>query len=107
MDITPLQALKLSIISVTGLGRDALHIYAGLAVFFSSSLLLRMPVSRYWPLVIAILLACMVEIADLRDDLASYGRWRVWSSVHDVCNTVFWPLIITLLARYSKAFTKK
>lgn len=35
MDISTAQSIKLAIVSVTGLSKDALHIYVGMAVYLT------------------------------------------------------------------------
>lgn len=107
MDPSATQTIKLSLMSLTGLGRDALHVYAGLGVLFVSAAIFRLPLARLRPLLFVLAAACVVEIADGRDDLGLFGRWRWEASLHDVANTVFWPLVICLVARYSTLLTKK
>ena len=35
-------------------------------------------------------------------DFRIHGHWRFMASLHDFVNTVFWPLMLWLLARYSR-----
>ncbi|WP_460422468.1 hypothetical protein [Pseudomonas sp. ZL2] len=96
METSTAQAIKLAIVSVTGLSKDALHIYFGMVVFVALAAISKQPKPYLaWSCVLA--LACMGEIVDGWDDLHSLGYWRWQASLHDVLNTVFWPSVLTLL----------
>ena len=41
-----------------------------------------------------------IEVLDLRDDRAHFGRFRWAASLHDVVNTLLWPTLLALLARF-------
>jgi hypothetical protein len=85
-----------SIVSATGLSKDALHIYFGMVVFVTLAAISKQPRPYLaWSCVLA--LACMGEIVDGWDDLHSLGYWRWQASLHDVLNTLFWPSVLTLL----------
>ena len=43
MESSAPQVLKIAILSVTGLSKDALHVHAGLAVFLTAALSMRKP----------------------------------------------------------------
>jgi hypothetical protein len=96
------QSAKLEIVSLLGLSKDALHIYVGLIVFFAAVAFLKKPVQSLVPLAIVLLVAMFAEGLDARDDIADLGHWRVGASVHDILNTMFWPTVCCLLARYTK-----
>jgi len=105
MILTTTQAIKTTIIVATGLSRDALHIYLGLAVLLLSMALLRRPLRSLTPWAMVLLVAILGELLDMRDDFVVYGHWRWDASVHDVLNTLFWPSVLMLLARYSLFFS--
>ncbi|HSW14055.1 MAG TPA: hypothetical protein VLI06_14515 [Solimonas sp.] len=94
-----LQDFKLIIISVTGLSRDALHIYVGLGVLLLAAFALRRPLRSALPWLITLAVALAVEWVDLRNDLATLGHLRWDESLHDIVNTMFWPTVLSLLAR--------
>jgi hypothetical protein len=48
--VSGFQGAKLQIIAALGLGRDALHIYVGLAVFLLAAWLLRRPLKSAVPI---------------------------------------------------------
>ena len=96
------QSAKLQVIGALGLGRDALHIYVGLAVFLLASWLLRRPLKSLVPIGAVLAVALAGEAWDLIDT-ANAGKRLPWAgSWHDIWNTAFWPAVLFLLARYSR-----
>jgi hypothetical protein len=104
METSTVQALKLAIVSATGLDKDALHIYVGLVVFFTVAALFKRPLRSQVPWLVVLAVAIVGEFFDMRDDIASLGHWRWKASLHDIVNTQFWPAVIMLLARFSGLF---
>jgi cell shape-determining protein MreD len=106
METSTVQSLKLSLVQLVGLSKDALHIYVGLIVFFVVAIVIAVRIERtsYLLLMAVIAVAILGELVDMRDDINSLGVWRWRASVHDVANTVFWPFVITLLVR-AKVFS--
>lgn len=101
METSTVQLIKLSIVSATGLSKDALHIYVGLAVFLLASILMRKKIRSFFPLIAVLAVAVLGEAVDMRDDIAWIGYWRWWASLHDVLNTLFWPFVFFCLARWT------
>ncbi|WP_232531787.1 hypothetical protein [Pseudomonas sp. R32] len=96
METSTAQAIKLAVVSATGLSKDALHIYFGMAVFVVlAAISKQLRPYLAWSCVLA--LACLGEIVDWRNDVQSLGYWRWQASLHDVLNTLFWPSVLTLL----------
>jgi hypothetical protein len=83
MEPSAVQAIKMAIVGASGLSKDALHIYVGLAVAMAG------------------------ELLDMRDDIASLGYWRWSASLHDMANTVFWPAVLAALARWSSVLGRR
>lgn len=92
------QQLKILLIDGSGLGKDALHIYAGMAIY----LLVRLGLRRQaWVAWLAVLAAAVagewldVEGEYLRGSLAPDGaHW------HDIWNTMFWPSVLAVAERW-------
>jgi hypothetical protein len=40
-------------------------------------------------------------------DCAALGHWRWGASLHDIANTVAWPLILYFLARYTRLMSPR
>lgn len=96
MELSFVQTTKLAIVAVTGLSKDSLHIYTGMAIFLLAMLLRRSP-RVFVPWLTVLLVAVLGEMLDRRDDLLSLARWRWKASLHDVLNTLFWPTVLALL----------
>ena len=96
------QALKLDIVAFTGLSKDALHIYVGLGVSLLAAALFRRSIGTLRPWLAVLVVACGIECFDAFDDWVDLGHWRWKASLHDVVNTLFWPTVLTLLARYTR-----
>jgi hypothetical protein len=99
METSPFQSVKLIVGAMFSLSKDALHIYVGLFVFLTVSYLVRKRYHAAWALLAVFLVACLGEIFDARDNFASLGRWRWRASLHDIMNTMFWPIVLSVLIR--------
>jgi hypothetical protein len=104
MEPSTFQALKLALVDLTGLSKDALHIYVGLAVFLVVAIATRRQLRSWVPWFAVLAAAVLGEILDMQDDFMYFGHWRVLVSLHDIANTLFWPTVLLLLARYTRAF---
>jgi|SRR5688572_1256993 len=100
MEISAFQSVKLVVGAMFTLSKDALHIHVGLLVFIAVTYLTRKRYRAAIPLLAVLALAFLGEILDARDNFASLGRWRWRASLHDVMNTMFWPIVLSLLIRY-------
>ncbi|MDF3019505.1 MAG: hypothetical protein K0Q92_808 [Steroidobacteraceae bacterium] len=101
-DSSFVQALKLDIVGFTGLSKDALHIYVGLGVWLLAAALFRRSIATLRPWLAVLVVACGIECFDALDDWRQLGRWRYMASLHDVVNTLFWPTVLALLARFTR-----
>jgi len=99
METSVVQSIKLTIVDVTGLSKDALHIYVGLTIFLVTAMVLRKPLRSIFPWLVVLAIAFAGEVLDMRDDVASLGYWRWGASLHDILNTLFWPSVLLLLAK--------
>lgn len=102
METSAFQAFKLAVVTATGLSKDALHVYVGLIVWLASAAVVRRPVRSLLPLGVVLAVAVLGEAWDANGDIATLRHWRIGDSVHDVVNTVFWPTVLWLLARFTK-----
>lgn len=103
---TFLQTVKLWIVHHIGLEKDALHIYFALALLFGSVMLFRWSIRGWKPYALILALAAAGEIWDMRDGLLTRVPLVVSlpDSIHDIWNTMFWPIAILLLARFTDVF---
>lgn len=88
------------------LAKDALHIYVGLAVMFSSALILKWKLSSWKPWAAVLAVALAGEIWDIRDQLIGGIGIRPEEHFHDLWNTMFWPSVILLLASRTTLFER-
>jgi hypothetical protein len=101
-DASFVQSLKLDIVGYTGLSKDALHIYVGIGVWLLAAAVFRRSITTLRPWLVVLVVACGIECVDAFDDWVQLGRWRWRASLHDVINTLFWPTVLALLARYTR-----
>ena len=100
------QNSKLWLVGTLGLPKDALHIYVGLILFLGTAALLRRPLRSPLPILVVILAALAGElwdIIDTRNADATIFWARNW---HDIWNTSFWPLVLYLLARFTRVLKR-
>jgi len=103
---TWLQTAKMWIVHHVGLEKDALHVYFALALLFGSVLLFRWSLRSVKPTALILVVAGLGEIWDIRDGLLTRvpAVVSVPDSIHDLWNTMFWPVAILLLARFTDMF---
>jgi hypothetical protein len=97
------QTVKFWIVAHLGLEKDALHIYFALFLLFGSVMLFRWSLRSWKPYALILAIAVIGEIWDMHDGLLTRVPLVVSfpDSVHDVWNTMFWPVAILLLARFT------
>jgi cell shape-determining protein MreD len=96
------QLFKLQIVDALGLAKDAVHIYAGLAVFLGAALLFRRSLRDWLPFAAVLAAALLGELWDIYDSVAGNDPVRWDKSWHDVWNTILTPSLLFLLARYTR-----
>ena len=97
-----LQSGKIMLMQASGLSKDALHVYAGLAVMLLGAILLRKGLGD-WRLLAAVAVAALAgEAWDLVDTLLAGDPVRLRANWKDVWNTLFWPVVLFALARFTR-----
>jgi cell shape-determining protein MreD len=102
MAMSTFQSFKHEVVQFAELSKDALHIYVGLAVFLVGAAIARKGLRSAIALLVVLAVAFVGEVLDLRDEYRTHERLQWWASLHDLLNTCFWPLILWLLARYTR-----
>jgi hypothetical protein len=100
--VGPYQSSKLWLQDLVGLGKDALHIYVGLIVLLLTAALLRVPLRDWRPIGAVLLIAVAGEIWDLVEWTGRGNAARWANHWHDLWNTMFWPLVLFALARWTR-----
>ncbi|HEY0627342.1 MAG TPA: hypothetical protein VGD10_11490 [Allosphingosinicella sp.] len=100
--MSPLQSAKVVVMEATQLGKDALHIYVGLGVMLLVVIAFRKSLRDWQPIAAVLLVALAGEIWDVVDTFAHGGRPKWNANWKDVWNTMFWPTILFLLARFTR-----
>lgn len=98
-----LSTAKSKLGAALGMSDDLLHVHLGLAIFVVTALLLRRRMRSIWPLAIVAALALANEVVDY----AISDPWSATRSALDVVNTIFWPLVLFLLARRGRGVSTK
>lgn len=98
------QETKIFLVELLGLSKDALHIYTGLVVFFGTALLFRLSLHDLRALSAVLLVALIGEAWDIYDTQAIDAPQVYAGNWHDIWNTMMWPTVILLLARYTAVF---
>lgn len=94
--------LKIWLEMSTGLDRDSLHIYAGVAVQLSVAVVLRRSIASPIPWLFAAAVALGNEYSDYSTASAAYdiGNELYDEAVRDVWNTLLLPSVLLLIARF-------
>ena len=108
------ESFKTGIMAVTGLEKDALHIYFGISIYLLSLVLFR-PIFRKYSIraFIALIMvtgfALLGEYLDNRSTISDLGILGLSStqrsdSIHDLINTCFWPYILYAVTKWTNIF---
>jgi hypothetical protein len=103
VDASAFQALKVELVAVLGLSKDALHIHVGLAIFVVATLALRRRLGTPIPWLLVFAAAAAGEALDRSGDLQTLGHWQWRASAHDFVNTLFWPTVLFAIVRWRLA----
>lgn len=76
-------------------------------MFFSAVLALRKGRVEAIALIPVALVASLMEVTDLYDNYRTLNSMHWGNSLHDIVNTVFWPVTIVLLAKFTHAFGQR
>ena len=101
-----LQTGKIAVMELTSLGKDALHVYVGLAVMLAVAILLKRSLSDWRPIVAVAFASIAGELWDLVDTFSHGGTPRWSGNWKDIWNTMFWPLIFFVLARFTRVLKR-
>ena len=92
-----LQLFKQFMIDGTGLGKDALHVYAGLILFVGVRMVWRRRGGWVLGWLAALSVALLVEYLDMRTELIEANLQPDAEHWKDIWNTMFWPSVLLIL----------
>lgn len=92
-----LQTFKQFMIDATSLGKDALHVYAGLLLFIGVRLVWRRRGGWVLGWLAALGAALVVEWLDIRTELVEANLRPDAEHWKDIWNTMFWPSVLLIL----------
>jgi hypothetical protein len=92
-----LQLFKQYMVDATGLGKDALHVYAGLILFIGVRLIWRRRGGWVLGWLAALAAALIVEWLDIRTEIAEANLRPDAEHWKDIWNTMFWPTVLLLV----------
>lgn len=101
-----LQSGKLLVMEATSLSKDALHVYVGMGVMLLVMIGFKRSPADWRPLAAVAAASIAGEVWDVIDTF-SHGRTPRWNANwKDVWNTLFWPTILFLLARFTRVLKR-
>ena len=100
MEMSAYQSFKLLLLSFLPLGKDAVHIYIGMIVLLVWVIGFHRPLGSWKSLLPVLVVAGIMELIDLYDDIQWLGHPRWGNSLHDVFNTTFWPAVLVATAHF-------
>ncbi|WP_367111112.1 hypothetical protein [uncultured Psychrobacter sp.] len=105
---------KIHIIELTGLAKDALHIYVGVGVYLLCLLVLRPVIKKqslrgFIALTVVIGIALLGEYLDNRHIILPKGVFAlkivdIKASIHDLINTCLLPFMLFVVNKWTRVF---
>ncbi len=101
VDPNSFQAFKIHLVELSGLGKDAMHVHIGLAIFIIVRLLWRWRFGWVVAWLCALAVAGGGEWLDLKANADGSDALKPDASHwHDLWNTMFWPTILLIFGRW-------
>lgn len=100
------ETLKVFLIALSGLSKDALHIYIALGIYLGSCLIFGWKARQWRPLLLVTSVAILGEIWDILRSLELAQELNLWENWRDIWNALLIPTALLVLSRYSKIFAK-
>ena len=92
--------MKIHVLNAVDLSRGAIHIYVAITVLLLFVIIFQKGRFSVVSLIPVFVVAIIMEVFDLYDDSRTFGYLRWDASLHDVVNTVFWPVILVFVAKF-------
>ena len=105
--LSAFQQGKLWLTNLTGLSKDALHVYIGLLILIGAARLCKWRIGDWRPWLVVAAFAVAGEVWDMRDVIVGGSTPDLAANWHDIWNTCLWPAALSLLARHTTMFRAK
>jgi hypothetical protein len=93
-------AIKTLLSETLGITKDALHIHIGLAIFLGVALVFRRSLASWLPWLVLLAFELANELMDVFYWNGRGIGFDLGDSPKDVVNTMFWPTVVLLVARW-------
>lgn len=100
-------ALKTELSDALGITKDALHIHLGLAIFLGVAFIFRRPLTSWTPWLASLAFELVNELMDVFHLHNGTFGFEIGDSAKDVLNTMFWPTVVLLAARWARRRREK
>ncbi len=100
------EALKELLIALSGLSKDALHIYIAMGLYLGSCLIFGWKARQWRPWLLVLSVAIIGEAWDILRSLELAQRVDLWGNWKDIWNALLIPTALLVLSRYSTIFAK-
>ena len=94
-------AFKTQLSDLLGISKDALHILLGLAIYLIVVVVFRRPLANWVPWLALLAFEIVNEFMDIFHE--GIMRFELGDSFKDVLNTMFWPTVVLLVARWRRS----
>jgi hypothetical protein len=101
-----LNSLKTDLSELVHLSKDALHIHLGLLVFLIAMVVFRRTAASLVPWLYVLALELVNEALDMVHWHRGVFDFSFGGSVKDIVNTMLWPTLLVLLARFTPLLGK-
>lgn len=93
-------AIKTQLSVILGITKDALHVHIGLAIFLGVALVFRRSLASWLPWLALLAFELVNELMDMLYWNGSGIGFDLGDSPKDIVNTMFWPTVVFLVARW-------
>jgi hypothetical protein len=100
------QSAKIMLGELTNLGKDALHIYVGMGVMLLVAIAFKKSLGDWRPIAAVALASVAGEVWDVIDTYSGGRLPRFDANWKDIWNTMFWPTMLFVLARFTKVLKR-
>lgn len=101
-----LNPLKTDLSQLLHLSKDALHVHLGLLIMLLAMIILRKSPASLVPWLCVLALELTNEVLDLLPWHRGQLELSFLGGLKDIVNTMLWPTIILVLARYTKVLRR-